>query len=112
MSQFESADNKYEEQNDSLPVDAPAGDARDDAYTSRTGQKQGPIPVQSDGDRIEDPIDPATADSDATLEADERDAIDKSNILDGRTRGAAQPKGTYAEPGDDEGLVQDPSEGR
>jgi hypothetical protein len=36
-------------------------------YTSRTGQKQAPIPVQSDNDAIEDPIDPAKADSDEQL---------------------------------------------
>ena len=36
-------------------------------YTSRTGQKQASIPVQSDNDAIEDPIDANTADSDAQL---------------------------------------------
>lgn len=34
---------------------------------------------------------------------DDRDAIDESNIVDGRTRGATKKAGTYAEPGD-EGL--------
>lgn len=102
MSEFESADNKYEEQNDQLPSDAPTGIAGDDDYTSRTGQKQSSVPVQKDSDPINDPIDPATADSDATLEQDERAAIDESNIIDERTRGAAQSKGTYREPGDEE----------
>lgn len=37
-------------------------------------------------------------------ERDEKDAIDESNILDERTRGAAKEQGSYAEPGDDEGL--------
>ncbi|OSS54142.1 hypothetical protein B5807_00602 [Epicoccum nigrum] len=37
-------------------------------------------------------------------ERDEKEAIDESNILDERTRGAAKEAGTYAEPGDDEGL--------
>lgn len=38
-------------------------------------------------------------------EQDEKDAIDKSNILQGdRTRHAAKPAGTYCEPGDEEGL--------
>lgn len=37
-------------------------------------------------------------------ERDEEDAIDESNILDERTRGAAKEQGSYAEPGDDEGL--------
>jgi hypothetical protein len=37
-------------------------------------------------------------------ERDEKDAIDESNILEERTRGATKKSGTYAEPGDDEGL--------
>lgn len=28
--------------------------------------------------------------------------MDEDNIIDDRTRGAAKPKGTYAEPGDEE----------
>lgn len=35
-------------------------------------------------------------------EKDEKDAIDSSNILDERTRGAAKEAGGYAEPGDEE----------
>lgn len=38
-----------------------------DNYVSRPGQKQAPVPVQSDGVEIEDPIDAATADSDGQL---------------------------------------------
>ena len=34
---------------------------------------------------------------------DDSDAIDQSNIIGGRTRGA-KPTGGYAEPGDEEGL--------
>ena len=38
-------------------------------------------------------------------ERDEKEAIDKSNILKGdRTRHATKPAGTYREPGDEEGL--------
>lgn len=62
-----SADDQYEQQNDQVSGDAPAGDAQDNDYTSRTGQKQAPIPVQSDNDNVEDPIDPNTADSDQQL---------------------------------------------
>jgi len=62
-----SADDQYEQQNDVLPRDAPAGDAQDNDYVSRPGQKQGPIPVQSDNAAVEDPIDAATADSDQQL---------------------------------------------
>lgn len=39
-------------------------------------------------------------------EADEKEAIDESNIVDERTRGA-KPSGSYAEPGDEEGLPTD-----
>ena len=35
---------------------------------------------------------------------DDKDAIDESNIIDSRTRGATKQAGTYAEPGDEEGL--------
>jgi len=42
-----------------------------------------------------------------TLSArDDADAIDESNIIGGRTRGA-KPSGGYREPGDDEGLPSD-----
>ncbi|KAF8857837.1 hypothetical protein BDZ45DRAFT_674447 [Acephala macrosclerotiorum] len=99
-----SADDQYEEAiNDQVSGDAPAGDAQDNDYISRTGQKQGPIPVQSDNDAVEDPIDGATADSDEQLARDDNEAIDESNIVGGRTRGA-KPSGGYAEPGDEEGL--------
>lgn len=37
------------------------------------------------------------------LAKDDADAIDESNIIGGRTRGA-KPSGGYAEPGDEEGL--------
>ncbi|KAI9877029.1 MAG: hypothetical protein M1830_005003 [Pleopsidium flavum] len=85
-----------------MKTDIPEGDAKDNSYTSRTGQSH--IPVQKDEMPVEDPIDPATADSDQMLEKDDAEAIDKSNILrGGRTRGA-KPDGSYAEPGDEEGL--------
>ena len=92
----------------------------DNDYASRTGQSQ--IPVQKDDAPVEDPIDAATADSDAALrkyscsefrllayseaEQDDKDAIDESNIVGGRTRGA-KPSGGYTEPGDEEGLPAD-----
>ena len=60
-----SADDQYEQQNDVTGGDVPAGDSMDNDYKSRTGQHH--IPVQSDDKPVEDPIDPATADSDATL---------------------------------------------
>ena len=60
-----SADDQYEQKNDATGGDVPAGDAQDNDYKSRTGQYQ--IPVQGDDKPVEDPIDPATADSDETL---------------------------------------------
>lgn len=58
-----SSDNQYEQQND-FTGDAPTSNVSDN-YTSRTGQSQ--IPVQKDDAPVEDPIDPATANSDETL---------------------------------------------
>ncbi|KAF5245478.1 hypothetical protein FANTH_7311 [Fusarium anthophilum] len=87
--------------------DAPSAEFQDDSYVSRPGEKEQPIPVQSDSDRVEDPIDGEQADTDAQLERDDKDAIDESNIIEERTRGAAQPSGTYQEPGDEEGLPND-----
>lgn len=60
-----SVDDRYEEQNDAPGGDVPTGDVKDNSYVSRTGQYE--IPVQSDEKPVQDPIDPATADSDETL---------------------------------------------
>jgi hypothetical protein len=46
-----------------------------------------------------------------SAERDDRDAIDESNIIDERTRGA-KPQGTYQEPGDEEGLPSDTGRSR
>ena len=137
-----SADDQYEQTNDAVGQGVPAGDSKDNDYVSRTGQST--IPVVSDQTSVEDPIDPATADSDATLgrfpflfsktsslsplacptspiptclsswfhtdpgtARDDSEAIDKSNIIDSRTRGAAKASGAYTEPGDEEGLPTD-----
>ncbi len=49
--------------------DIPAGDGvKDNTYASRTGQST--IPVQKDEVPVEDPIDPATADTDEQLGTD------------------------------------------
>ncbi|KAK7967335.1 uncharacterized protein PG986_001612 [Apiospora aurea] len=84
--------------------EAPSGEVADNSYVSRSGHKNEPLNVVSDQERVEDPIDADKADSDEQLVRDDTEAIDRSNILDERTRGAAKPKGTYAEPGDEEGL--------
>lgn len=86
-------------------------DSVNDDYISRTGQST--IPVQSDSQAVEAGgyEDGDVADSDAQLQRDDADAIDKSNIIEDRTRGAAKASGTYTEPGDEEGLG-DGSDGR
>ena len=66
MSSADSAD-LYEQQSHNVAGDGPAGDRMDNDYTSRSGQKNSTVPVQEDTDAVEDPIDPATADSDETL---------------------------------------------
>ncbi|KAF3036108.1 hypothetical protein E8E11_003839 [Didymella keratinophila] len=71
------------------------GSEQEKGYESRTGQSE--IRVLKDDAPVE-----RTEYNDR--ERDERDAIDEGNILDERTRGAAKQSGTYAEPGDDEGL--------
>ncbi|OLN90029.1 hypothetical protein CCHL11_07258 [Colletotrichum chlorophyti] len=85
--------------------EAPTGDVKDNDYVSRQGDRQ-PIGVLGDEAKVEDPIDPETADSDAQLERDDKEAIDKSNIINERTRNA-KPAGQYREPGDTEGLEQE-----
>ncbi|KAH8126978.1 hypothetical protein ACSS6W_006143 [Trichoderma asperelloides] len=70
---------------------------QDDSYTST--QTNEPIPVQGDNKQVEDPMNASSADSDEQLEQDDREAIDKSNIIEERTRGA-KPRDTYKEPGD------------
>ncbi|WYZ43156.1 hypothetical protein EsH8_VI_000855 [Colletotrichum jinshuiense] len=80
----------------------PSGEVKDNEYVSRQGDRE-PISVLGDDAKIDDPIDAETADSDAQLERDDKEAIDKSNIVDERTRGA-KPTGQYREPGDTEGL--------
>lgn len=101
--------------------EAPSGIVADDSY--KTGGNE-PVPVVSDDAPVEDPIDDKTADTDAQLgkyhlhtsfhkpytdehrtERDDKEAIDKSNILDERTR-HAKPTATYREPGDTEGLPE------
>ena len=49
-----------------------------------------------------DPTEPANN----VVERDEKEAIDKSNIMDDRTRHATKSAETYQEPGDREGLPE------
>ncbi|KAI1415005.1 hypothetical protein F5Y13DRAFT_187694 [Hypoxylon sp. FL1857] len=87
--------------------EAPSGNVADNSYVSRSGHKNEEIPVLSDRDVIEDPINERKADSDEQLDRDDREAIDKSNIIGQRTRQAKPNAGTYRQPGDEEGLPVD-----
>lgn len=49
------------------PADVPTGEDNDNSYVSRSGHKGEEIPVVSDQERIEDPIDADVADSDEQL---------------------------------------------
>lgn len=120
------ADDAYEEKNDATRGDVPSGDVMSDDYV-----EGGPVPVQKDDAPVEDPIDASNADTDAQLgqfvvvvpashitdtmesvlttmmmtkkpERDEKEAIDKSNIIKQRTR-HAKPQG----PGYSEGPEED-----
>lgn len=62
-----SADDQYEQQNDQISGDAPAGDAQDNDYASRTGQNQYGVPVVKDDAAIEEGGYGENADSDAQL---------------------------------------------
>ncbi|KAL2760566.1 hypothetical protein ACRALDRAFT_2039182 [Sodiomyces alcalophilus JCM 7366] len=84
-----------------LPPGAPEGQVKDDSFA--TGKDE-PIPVQSDDAKVEEPIKTELADTDQQLEQDEREAIDKSNIMQEGLR-HAKPRGTYKEP-DDSDLME------
>lgn len=64
-------------------TDAPAGEVQDNSYVNRPGQNEYNVPVVKAKDDLD---------------------IDKTNILESRTRGAAKDQGSYTEPGDEEGL--------
>jgi len=88
--------------------EAPTGELDDSSYVSKD---QKVAPVVPDDAPVEDAYDDNTADTDAQLERDEKDAIDKDNIIKDRTR-HAKPVDTYREPGDTEGLEQAEDTGR
>ncbi|KAF2667271.1 hypothetical protein BT63DRAFT_414861 [Microthyrium microscopicum] len=79
-------------------VDGSYNEQNDSSYATKRNEQ---VPVVKDSD-IEDPIDANTADSDAQLERDDREAIDKDNVINQRTRGAKVGKGAYADPDEDD----------
>jgi len=82
-----------------LPREAPPGQVNDPSYKTSGGTQA--VPVVDDDAPVDDPVKPGRADTDRQLEQDEREAIDKKNILGERTR-KAKPPGTYAEPSDEQ----------
>ncbi|AEO68669.1 bce728d1-ffa4-4b48-b5b8-b96eab7526a2 [Thermothielavioides terrestris] len=86
-----------------LPPEAPEGQVSDPSY--KTGKDE-PVPVVGDEEPVAEPMKPGQADTDKQLEQDEREAIDKGNIMKERTR-HAKPGQSYAEPSDEQmGLME------
>jgi hypothetical protein len=119
-SNYRAADDAYESQNDNA-TKIP-GNAKDESYVSSDSL---PVQVQSDSMPVDDPIIPQDSNSDTALgmldrtfyaeikvlllthtERDEKEAVDKSNILKERTRGAKVEKGSYSEGPDENDLPE------
>ncbi|KAL5334542.1 hypothetical protein BJX70DRAFT_12671 [Aspergillus crustosus] len=85
------AEDAYEDENDRSPV---ASDYHDNDYAHETGGKgfSMGIPVQKDEAAYDDPMQPPFSNSNQQLERDEREAIDKSNILRGKGRNLRHAK--------------------
>ncbi|KAK7900276.1 hypothetical protein LTR67_004022 [Exophiala xenobiotica] len=104
-SNYRAADDKYEAQNDDK-FD-PSGDLNDSSYV-RPGDST--VPVQKDSAPVEDPMQAPKSNSDAQLEQDEREAIDRGNVVKGRTR-HAKPTGSYSEGPDEDQLPKEVASG-
>ncbi|KAL2859730.1 hypothetical protein BJX68DRAFT_262151 [Aspergillus pseudodeflectus] len=100
------AEDAYEREND---ADAPvSGDYYDNSYAYESGEggkfSMG-VPVQRDEEEYEDPMQPPFSNTQEQLERDEREAIDKSNIMKGGLRHAKpRYKGGYNEGPDEDDL--------
>ncbi|RJE20086.1 hypothetical protein PHISCL_07581 [Aspergillus sclerotialis] len=92
------AEDVYERQNDPSPV---SGSVPDNSYASGTGR----IPVQKDDEAMEEsPMQPPFSNTDQQLAQDEREAVDRSNILDSDRLRHAQPQTST---GYDEGPTEE-----
>jgi len=100
QSNYHRADEIYESKNDDAANKS--GELLDNSYVSSDNY---PVPVQEDSTPIEDSlkVDP---NSDAALVQDEKEAIDKSNIIKERTRGATVTAGAYSEGRDEDDLPE------
>ncbi|KAL4917946.1 hypothetical protein BDW62DRAFT_201274 [Aspergillus aurantiobrunneus] len=98
------AEDAYEAENDYYP----ASDEDQNTYAYQSGN-QGftmRVPVQRDETNIEDPMQPPFSDTDQQLAQDEREAIDRSNILAGKGRRLRHAK-PHAASGYNEGPNED-----
>ncbi|EAW14290.1 uncharacterized protein ACLA_073250 [Aspergillus clavatus NRRL 1] len=97
------AEDNYEAENDASPVPA---DVIDNSYVGETrSELLNQVPVQRDEASYDDPMQPPYSNSDQQLADDEREAIDRSNILSGDRLRHAKPmtQNKYNEgPGEDD----------
>jgi hypothetical protein len=122
--QERNAEDQYEANNDANPP--VSGDVADNSYKNRTGQVD-QVPVVSDkvGQGEMDAKPPQNSDAqlrmllrghessvqaDDCVEQDEDEAIDKGNIISGRTRGA-KPGVSYSEGPDENDLPAEVNQG-
>ncbi|PWY85697.1 hypothetical protein BO94DRAFT_586259 [Aspergillus sclerotioniger CBS 115572] len=98
-----SAEDAYEAQNDPSPV---SGTYRDNTYAHETQSSlRGQVPVAKDEDYYDDPMQPPYSNSDQQLARDEDEALDQSNVIQGRTRGAKpQTRNLYNEGPEEDDL--------
>ncbi|KAF7169733.1 hypothetical protein CNMCM5623_002385 [Aspergillus felis] len=84
------AEDNYEADNDPSPISA---EVIDNSYVGETNPElRNQVPVQSDQADYEDPMQPPYSNTDQQLADDEREAIDKSNILRGDRLRHAKPQ--------------------
>ncbi|RDW61891.1 uncharacterized protein DSM5745_10563 [Aspergillus mulundensis] len=105
------AEDAYEAENDySAPVSGTYNDASYAHETGTQGFSKG-IPVQSDDADYDDPMQPPYSNSNQQLAQDEREAIDKSNIIRGKGRSLRHSKPQaatkYSEGPDEDDLPQE-----
>ncbi|GKZ63443.1 hypothetical protein AnigIFM60653_004050 [Aspergillus niger] len=97
------AEDLYEDENDPSPV---SGTFHDNSYAHETQSSlRNQVPVARDQAPYEDPVQPPYSNTDQQLAQDEDEAIDQSNVIPGRTRGAKpQTRNQYSEGPDEDDL--------
>ncbi|KAK4870413.1 hypothetical protein LT330_004761 [Penicillium expansum] len=84
------AEDNYERENDPSPV---TEDFTENTYVKEPkSHLRGQVPVQLDEQSFEDPMQPPYSNSDQQLEDDEREAINKSNVMRGDRLRHAKPR--------------------